>query len=238
MAQTFVIKLGGSIVSPNEKQVFDFSYLDKLRLVLQPYIEQGNKFFIVLGGGYAMRNYRDLAEAAGLTDEMQLHWIGTTVNVLHAEIVRAYFHVLADEGVYKYEDYYNNEPLTIIKSIKVGGGGRPGASGDVDAVIAAGKLGIKSIISLKNIDGVYSADPHVDPQAKRLDSINWQQYLDIIGNPPEHIPGGNYPIDPLAAREAQKLGLRFQICLGWDLTRLQAILDGRPFNGTVVSDQT
>lgn len=235
MPQTYVIKLGGSIVSPDDKQIFDFSYLDKFRTLLEPYISSGNKFFVVLGGGYTMRRYRDLAEAAGLKDETQLHWIGTTVNVLHAEIVRAYFHDLADDGVYKYEDYYNDEPLVITKSIKVGGGGRPGTSGDVDAVKAAIKLGTTTVISLKNIDGVYSADPHKDPQAKRIDHLNWQEYLDIIGNPSEHTPGGNYPIDPLAARESQAHKLSFHICLGWDLTRLQAILDGQPFNGSTVT---
>lgn len=236
MPQTYVIKLGGSIVSPSPEVVFDFTYLNKLRATLTENINAGDKFFIVLGGGSTMRRYRDLAMAAGLSDHEQLHWIGTTVNVLHGEIVRAYFHDLADDNVYKYEDYYNDAPLQIVKSIKVGGGGRPGHSGDVDAVRAALKCHATTIISLKNIDAVYSADPKKDPGAVRLSQLNWQDYLKVIGNPSEHTPGANYPIDPIAAQEASANNLKFVVCNGWDLDNLKQILLGNNYNGTSINN--
>lgn len=236
MSQTYVVKLGGSIVAPSEELLFDFSYLDKLRAVISPNLENGDKFFFVLGGGATARNYRDLAKAAGLTDTMQLHWIGTTVNVLHAEIVRAYWNDIADDGIYKYEDYYTDQPLEIVKSVKVGGGGRPGHSGDVDTVRVAIKTGAKTIISLKNIDGVYSADPTTHPEATRCDKLTWKEYLDIIGNPQEHAPGANFPIDPIAAKDAQSNGLQFIVVKGWDLPNLTNLLSGKPYIGTIVSD--
>lgn len=234
MPQTYVIKLGGSIVSPSPDVIFDFEYLNKLRIALSDNINAGDKFFIVLGGGSTMRRYRDLAMSAGLEDHEQLHWIGTTVNVLHGEIVRAYLHDLCDDGVYKYEDYYNDLPIVIEKSIKVGGGGRPGHSGDVDAVRAALKCQANTIISLKNIDAVYSADPKKDANAKPLERLNWKDYLDIIGNPSEHTPGANFPIDPIAAREANEKNLRFIVCDGWNLDNLKLILQNQPFKGTAI----
>lgn len=236
MPQTYVIKLGGSIVSPSPEKVFDFEYLNKLRQVLSVNILKGDKFIVVLGGGATMRRYRDLAMSAGLVDTEQLHWIGTTINVLHGEIVRAYWHDIADDGVYKYEDYYNDKPLVVTKGIKVGGGGRPGHSGDVDALRAAIKSGSSTIISLKNIDAVYSSDPRKDPQAVRFKKLSWKEYLDVIGNPAEHTPGANYPIDPIAARQSQLSNLKFIVCDGWNMDNLSAILQGSDFIGTTIVD--
>lgn len=236
MANIFVIKLGGSMLSKGENNVFDFEYLRDLRSTLNPFVQQGDKFFIVLGGGYTMRKYRDLAMAAGLQEKEQLHWIGTTVNVLHAEIVRAYYHDISDEGVFKYEDYYQDANLTITKSIKVGGGGRPGHSGDVDAVLAAKKVSSKTIISLKNVDGVYDKDPSKNPDAVRQEKLSWDKYLDIIGNKDEHEPGGNYPIDTIASRMSKDSDISFNVLHGNDLQSLSSALKGEEFTGTIVGN--
>jgi len=171
MESTIVIKLGGSLLSKSETEVFDYGYLSGLKEVLTEASLQENKFFIAVGGGYTMRKYRDLARKAGV------------VNVLHAYLVNAYFAQLADEDVIKYEDYYegDKEKFMIDRKIKVGGGGRPGHSGDVDAILASDMLNSKIIVSLKNVDGVYDADPKLNPKAKRLSKISWREYLDIIG---------------------------------------------------------
>jgi uridylate kinase len=229
-----VIKLGGSLISRSMEQLFDFEYLAQFKQAMLPSLEQGNKYCIILGGGYVMRKYRDMAIAAGISEKEQQHWIGTTVNVLHGEIVRAYFNEWADPGVLKYEEYYNNQPLTIAKNLKIGGGGRPGHSGDVDAVLAAQKVGASRIYSLKNIDGVYDSDPKLNPQAKRQDKLTWDEYLTIIGHKTEHEPGGNYPIDPIASRMAQEAGLEFIVVGGDSLQNVQAALKGESFLGTTV----
>ena len=234
MPNTYVIKLGGSMVSPSTTCLFDFAYANNFRKALEQFTLLGDKFFVAVGGGSIMRQYRDLAMANGITDHNQLHWIGTTVNVLNAEVVRVSMGELADEGVYKYEDYYDNSILKINKSIKVGGGGRPGHSGDMDAILAALKLNTKVIISLKNVAAIYSADPKIDPQARPLEKLSWKEYLDIIGNPVEHMPGANFPIDPVASQIAIKNNLKFIVIAGLDIENLKKVLLGEKFIGTVV----
>jgi uridylate kinase len=234
MPQTYVLKLGGSIISPDPECLFDFPFAKELKNILGELIQKGDKFFITVGGGHLMRQYRDLAIANGLTDQTDLHWIGTTVNVLNAEVVRVSMGELADAGVFKYEDYYDDTTIEINKGIKVGGGGRPGHSGDVDSILAGKKLGAKTIISLKNVDAVYTADPKLFPDAKPLEKITWKEYLDIIGNPTEHTPGANYPIDPVASRMAMENGLKFIIIAGRDLANFKKVLLGEKFVGTVV----
>lgn len=237
MESTIVIKLGGSLLSKSETEVFDYGYLSGLKEVLTEASLQENKFFIAVGGGYTMRKYRDLARKAGVVDDMSIHWVGTTVNVLHAYLVNAYFAQLADEDVIKYEDYYegDKEKFMIDRKIKVGGGGRPGHSGDVDAILASDMLNSKIIVSLKNVDGVYDADPKLNPKAKRLSKISWREYLDIIGNKDKHEPGGNYPIDPIASRMAMERKLKFVILGGDDLENFGKYLKGQEYVGTEVT---
>ena len=234
MSQTYVLKLGGSIISPDPECLFDFPFAMKLKIILEEFIQKGDKFFISVGGGHLMRQYRDLAIANGLTNQTDLHWIGTTVNVLNAEVVRVSMQELADEGVTKYEEYYDGTPIEIVKGIKVGGGGRPGHSGDVDSILAAKKLGSKTIISLKNVDAVYTADPKLFKDATPLEKITWQEYLKIIGDPKEHTPGANYPIDPVASHLAIENGIKFIIIAGRDLANFKKVLLGEKFKGTVV----
>lgn len=237
MESTVVIKLGGSLLSKSEAEIFDFEYLSNLRKVLIESNLTNTKFFIAVGGGYTMRRYRDLARNAGVESDLSIHWVGTTVNVLHAYLVKAYLAELADEDVIKYEDYYggDKEKFRILNKFKVGGGGRPGHSGDVDAILASSMLNSNLVVSLKNVDGVYDSDPKTNSQAKRLSRISWKEYLDIIGNKDAHEPGGNYPIDPIASRMAMERNIRFVILGGDDTENLGNYLNGKEFIGTEVA---
>jgi uridylate kinase len=236
VADVFVIKLGGSNVSISKDLLFDFAYMENFRMALEPALAAGSKFFVTLGGGFAARMYRDLVKEAGITDTTHQHWVGTTVNVLNAYLAAAFLKDIADPEVYKYEDYYDDSELKIGRQVKLGGGGRPGHSGDVDAILAAKKLGAKTIFSLKNIDGVYSADPKLEPSAVRKEKLNWDEYFGIIGWKKEHEPGGNYPIDPVAAGMAKEAGMSFIVLLGSDLKNFTSALNGAGFTGTIVSD--
>ena len=235
--KTVVVKLGGSMISKSEEKMIDFDYLSRLKAVVEESSAEGIKMFIVLGGGYLMRKYRDLAKAGGISEDLQLHWIGTTSNNLNAELVRAYLFELANQRIVAYEDYYDETTLDFEagKSVIVGGGGRAGHSGDVDALLAADKLGVDTIISLKDIDGVYTSDPDKDPNATRLDKVSWDEYFEIIGEKTVHEPGGNYPVDPVASKRAKESGKKFIVMSGSDLESFKNALLGESYVGTLIS---
>ena len=48
---------------------------------------------------------------------------------------------------------------------------------DTAAVLRAAEIGADAILLAKNIDGVYSADPHVDPGAVKYDAITYDEVL-------------------------------------------------------------
>lgn len=235
MSQTIVVKLGGSVVSREDK-LFDFAYMAKLRGILEKRIEKGDKFCLILGGGFTMRKYRDIAKSdGGIVKNEDLHWIGTTINVLHAEITRAVFSDIAEERPFMYEDYYETGPYEMKKSILAGGGGRAGHSGDVDAILMADRVGATRVISFKNIDYLYSEDPNINPNAEIVKEASWDEYIDIIGGKTEHEPGGNYVVDPIASRMAKERGYDFVIVKGDDLENVDNLLNDKEFKGSVIS---
>jgi len=61
-------------------------------------------FLLACGGGMIMRKYRDALMRAGVTNEMDIHWVGTTVNVVNAMVVKAIFEGMCDEDVLKFEN--------------------------------------------------------------------------------------------------------------------------------------
>jgi uridylate kinase len=55
--------------------------------------------------------------------------------------------------------------------------GVPYFSTDTTAAQRALEIGAQALLKGTKVDGVYTADPHVDPNAKRFDSI---EYLDVL----------------------------------------------------------
>jgi len=52
-----------------------------------------------------------------------------------------------------------------------GGIGNPFFTTDTTAVLRAAELGAEAVLKATDVDGVYSADPKLDPKAKRYDSL-------------------------------------------------------------------
>ena len=94
-------------------------------------------------------------------------------------------------------------------------------------------LGAKKIVNLSNIDFVYTADPKKDPSAKPIEKISWAEFRKMI--PAEWDPGLSSPFDPIAAREAEALGLEVVVMNGKKLGEFSNYLAGKPFKGTVIS---
>ena len=70
-------------------------------------------------------------------------------------------------------DYLNDGKVVIFG----GGTGSPFFTTDTTAALRAAEIGAEVLLLAKNVDGVYSADPNVDPKAVKYDELD---YMDII----------------------------------------------------------
>jgi uridylate kinase len=99
-------------------------------------------------------------------------------------------------------------------------------------VVLAERFEAKRVINLSNIEKVYTADPRLDPEAKPLDSVSWEDFRKMVGE--DWTPGKNLPFDPVATRRAAELGLQVITAGGKNLPNVEDILEGRPFHGTLI----
>ncbi|MDD2231482.1 MAG: UMP kinase [Sphaerochaetaceae bacterium] len=223
-----VISLGGSIISPDG---VDIGFLSKFYKAMKSYLEEDSerKAVLVCGGGAPARvyqnAYRAVAEAA---DADHADWLGIKATHLNGTLVRAIF------------DSFCSDPLvtdptgdiSFGKQVLVAAGWKPGFSTDTDAVYLAKRFGGKIVINLSNIKKVYTDDPRKNPEAKPLDSIDWDSFCKMVGS--EWVPGKSTPFDPIASPIARDAGIKVICSDGRNVENTMNILYGRPFEGTVI----
>lgn len=233
----FILKLGGSSIS-HDNIIIDYNFLREFRDLLKDQIILGRKFALIIGGGQICRQYLDSArESGGVNDDEALHWIGTAVNTANAYAVRAFLgDDLTESWVLKFDDHQKLAQVEFGKPIVVAGGFKPGYSSDGVALELAKAFGSNTVIDLKNVAGVYSEDPKQNPNAKRIENLSWAEYERIIGNPETHLPGGNMPVDPIAAKEAAELGIKYLVLKAADFESIEAAIAGEEFTGTTISN--
>jgi len=207
----------------------DIDFIKEFRELILSYVEQGHRFIICCGGGKVCRDYQDAAKEVTEIKDVDGDWIGILSTKLNAELIRAVF------SEYAYEKVTENPEDKIETDMKiiVGAGYLPGHSSDMDAVLLAENFGADSLINLSNIEKVYTDDPKKNPDAKPIDTIDWDGFLKIIGE--EWIPGRNVPFDPNASKKAKEIGLDVIILNGKDLENLSKCFKGEVFIGTTIS---
>lgn len=220
-----IISLGGSLVVPNE---IDTPFIKSFVEAINGYVEKGFKFIIITGGGRLARTYTLSAKEVTSPTNEDLDWIGIESTRLNAELVRVCFGKNASsEIIFNPEDIHETK-----KPIIVGGGWKPGNSSDLAAVMCAKSTGSKKIINLSNIDYVYDKDPRYNTDAVKIESASWAEFRALLPN--DWDPGLNAPFDPVAAREAESLGLEVVIMNGKNIDNLKKYLDGGEFMGTTI----
>lgn len=224
-----VVSVGGSLIVPKD---IDVSFLQNFRTLVRTKTRSGSSFYVIAGGGRLARDYQDAARdirGEDGFDREEADWMGIHATRLNAQLLRTMFLEEAQARIVK-------NPTNRVRpkdSVIVGAGWKPGWSTDYCAVMAAKTLGATKLVNLSNIDYVYTADPRKDPTATKIERIGWKEFRALI--PEEWDPGLSSPFDPVAAREAEALGLEVAIINGAKLEEFEHYLDGKPFVGTVIS---
>lgn len=222
-----VISVGGSLLVPDQ---IDIEFLRAFRTTLLDLVQQGFSFYIIAGGGKLARNYQHAAEhIRGDLHSEDLDWLGIHATRLNAHLLRALFKEQAQARIIK-NPLRGGAPRS---SIVIGAGWKPGWSTDYCAVLAARRLGATRLINLSNVDYVYDKNPNEFPDATKIETIDWKTFRTLI---PDHWdPGLSSPFDPIAAKEAEHLGLEVVVLNGRSLDEFKKYLLGEKFMGTVIS---
>ena len=180
-----LLKLSGEALAKDCNGILNFEYIEQIADVLKKCIAQGAQIAVVVGAGNIWRGRPSGKMDRARADQMGM--LATAINSLALEetfnSVGLKSRAMMVMEVNSFADPYRirdaRRHLDEGEVVIIGGGtGMPFFSTDTAAAIHAAEIGADVILMAKNIDGIYTADPHVDPTAKRYDEITYREILD------------------------------------------------------------
>ncbi len=179
-----LLKLSGEALKNGAKDgIIDFDFVSKVAEQIKRCTDEGVSFGIIIGGGNI---WRGAGKAMDRTKADHMGMLATVINSL------AFQTALEEAGVPTRvmtalqmnqiaEPYIRNKAVSHLEKGRVViigcGTGNPYFSTDTAAVLRAAEIDADVVLFAKNIDGVYTADPKKDPDAKKLQEMT---YDDII----------------------------------------------------------
>jgi len=221
-----VISLGGSLLTRELTPENFKNYAN----VLKKLKKKGHKLVVVCGGGKICREYRDIAKRF-TSDNVLLDWIGIGASHLNAlPLIAALGKDAHPVSLRTLKEVKKNFKNKII----VCGGNVPGSSTGYDAALFAEAIKADLLIKASDINGVYSADPDIDPNAKKYEKLTHGEFLKIIEQNPQ-TPGEYRLFDLKATRLIKKNKIKTIFIDGNDPEEIIRAVEGK-HHGTVVGN--
>ncbi|MFN3995292.1 MAG: UMP kinase [bacterium] len=180
-----LLKLSGEMFGGEKRVGIDFDILKKYAEEIKDLYLQGVQFIIVVGGGNFVRG-RDLTGINRATADY-MGMLATVINAL------AFQEVLENQGIQTRvmtslevksvaEPFIRRRALRHLEKGRVviiaGGTGNPFFSTDTAAVLKALELECQIILKATKVDGVYSSDPEINPNALKYNQIDYKEVID------------------------------------------------------------
>ncbi len=226
-----VLSLGGSLV--NTENGTDTEYLAKINGIISKCIAKGNKFGIVVGGGFAARKKANKLRTKG-KNEFECDEAAIKITWKNAKSVIAALGGSAYPKVIK--DFYKARKLAMHNNVVVMGGTIPGITTDTDSVLLAEAIGAKQLVNISNTDGIYDSDPRKNPTAKKFDRLDYHQLIHIACEYDTRKAGENFVFDILACKLIARSKIETHFVSGHSLNDLENAIDGKAHNGTIVKE--
>ncbi len=178
-----LLKLSGEALKNSSDDIIDYEVAQKIALQIKKCHDEGTSFGIVIGGGNIFRGAGKKIERT-CADKMGM--LATLINSVAfqavLESVGVKTTVMTSLAMPQVAEPFNShaarEALDEGKVVIIAGGtGNPFFSTDTAAVLRAAEIHADAALFAKNIDGVYSADPKDNPDAKKLDEITYSEIL-------------------------------------------------------------
>ena len=181
-----LLKISGEALAGDKKTGLDFEVIENVCAAVKRCVELGVEVGIVVGGGNFWRGVKDGGGRIERTRADHMGMMATVMNCLALADVLEHMDVevrvqTAIEMRAVAEPYIRLRAMRHLAKGRVVifgcGTGCPYFSTDTAAVLKAAEIEADVILLAKNIDGVYSADPKLDPNAVKYDAISYDEVL-------------------------------------------------------------
>ena len=165
----------------------DFNKINAVCASIKECVDMGVQVGLVIGGG---NFWRGVKNGTGKMQRSHADAMGMLATVMNAIAVADVLNqhgmdarVLTAVEMNKFAEYftrdtadrYLNEGKVVLFAA---GTGNPYFSTDTGAVLRGVEIEADAILMAKNIDGIYSADPHKDPTAVKYDCLTYAEVLE------------------------------------------------------------
>lgn len=182
MYKRVLLKLSGEALG----NPFNTKVLETIAGQIKLMVAEGIEVGVVVGGGNICRGRT--FEKLGL-DREDADYIGMEATVINAQMLTAMLNNLGVDAltlstikVQRVKNYSVEEANALLSNKTVcvfgGGTGKPFFSTDTGSALRAKDINAEVILMAKNgVDGVYSADPKIDPNATRYDELKFDDII-------------------------------------------------------------
>jgi uridylate kinase len=181
-----LLKLSGEVLMGNQQFGIDPEFVAEMAKEVKAAIETGLEICLVIGGGNI---FRGMAGAAKGMDRAQADYMGmlaTVMNALamqnaleqlgvHTRVQSAIQMDAVCEPVIRRRAERHLEKGRVV--IFAAGVGSPYFTTDSGAALRAAEMGCDALYKGTSVNGVYNADPKMDPQAKRYETVDYDTVL-------------------------------------------------------------
>lgn len=183
-----LLKLSGEALAGSQGFGFDPSVLNHIAREVKAVHDLGCQLGIVVGGGNIIRGEAFSADGGiDRTAADHMGMLGTIINGLaiqaalerHGVPTRVQSAIAVDEVC---EPFIRRRAIRHLEKGRVvvfgGGTGNPYFTTDTAGVLRALEIEADVIIKATKVDGIYTADPRKDPDAKRYERLTFDQTLE------------------------------------------------------------
>jgi uridylate kinase len=183
-----LLKVSGEALMGSQEYGLDAATMLGIARDVAEVVAMGAEICLVIGGGNI---FRGISGAASGMDRAQADYIGMLATVMNALAMQS---ALERGGVPTRvlsaipmaticEPYIRRRAQRHMEKGRVvifaAGTGNPFFTTDTAAALRATEMGCDAMLKGTQVDGVYSADPRKDPQAKRFDELTYHEVLSL-----------------------------------------------------------
>lgn len=227
--KTFVLSVGGSVFFSDKLRAPEIA---KFCESINELKRDGYEFVIVVGGGRIARAYQAGAKALG-ANNFDLDEVAIQITRANALL---FTHIIDNAWKEVLTDPKQAENVLLLGKTPVYGGTTPGQTTDSVAAIIAEMMNAE-FVNLSNVDGIYSADPKTEPNAKMYKELSHVKMVSLLKAQASK-PGAHTFVDPHAAAIIQRSKIRSSFIHGDDLNNFKNCIRGLEFKGTIVRTES
>lgn len=179
-----LLKLSGEALACGGDEIYDASFVDSVAKTLVQCASEGYEMAIVVGAGNIWRGRQ-----GGDMDQTSADRMGMLATVINAiclkdavERAGGAAHVMTAVPMTPFAEAYSSD--LAIKYLEAGeivifgaGLGIPFLSTDTTGAVRAAEVHADAMLMAKNIDYIYTADPRIDKNAKKLEVVKASEVL-------------------------------------------------------------